>query len=108
MNSSDSAHNTSPRSSKRLRFTISGAAIGVWCRHSYEPIMMTKGWRICIVVLIENNCFTLPHAVISAFAQVGANCVIGPNASILENVSLADDCHIAAGALISEDIAQEA
>jgi sugar O-acyltransferase (sialic acid O-acetyltransferase NeuD family) len=58
--------------------------------------------------LIESNCFTLPHAVISAFAQVGANCVIGPNASILENVSLADDCHIAAGALISEDIAQQA
>jgi sugar O-acyltransferase (sialic acid O-acetyltransferase NeuD family) len=54
--------------------------------------------------LIKSNSFTLPHAVISDFAQVGENCVVGPNATILERVSIGDDCWIEAGSRVSANL----
>jgi sugar O-acyltransferase (sialic acid O-acetyltransferase NeuD family) len=54
--------------------------------------------------LIKSNCFTLPHAVISDFAEIGENCVVGPNATIMERVSIGDDCWIEAGSRIAANL----
>lgn len=54
--------------------------------------------------LIKSNSFTLPHAVISDFAQIGENCIVGPNATILERVSIGDDCWIEAGSRVATNL----
>jgi len=54
--------------------------------------------------LIKRNCFTLPHVVISEFAEIGENCIIGPNATVLNSITVANDRLIEAGALVSESI----
>jgi len=54
--------------------------------------------------LIKSNSFTLPHAVIADFAQVGENCIVGPNATILECVSIGDDCWIEAGTRVAANL----
>jgi len=46
------------------------------------------------------NCFTLPHAIICANAEVGENCIVGANATIGAGVTVAADQLIEAGALV--------
>ena len=42
------------------------------------------------------------------FAEVGENCIVGPNATVLANARVADDSSIEAGALVGEEVREEA
>ncbi len=69
-----------------------------------ENVVLWSGNYVGHRALIKRNCFTLPHVVISEFAEIGENCIVGPNATVLGNITVANDTLIEAGALISENI----
>ena len=66
-----------------------------------DNVILWSGNHVGHQSVICQSAYVASHAVISGFCEIGPRCFVGVNVTLADNIKVAEDCLIAAGAVVN-------
>lgn len=70
-----------------------------------DNVILWSGNHVGHQSVICKSAYVASHVVISGYCEIGPRCFIGVNATVVEKTRIAEDCLVAAGAVITKNTA---
>lgn len=67
-----------------------------------DNVILWSGNHVGHQSVIRQSAYVASHAVISGYCEIGSRCFVGVNATLADKIKVAEDCLIAAGAVVSK------